>query len=248
MKILVCISHVPDTTSKINFTENDTKFDTNGVQFVINPNDEFGLTRAMWFKEKQGANVTVINVGGADTEPTLRKALAIGADAAIRVNTEATDGFLVAKQLAKVIEDGGYDLVIAGRESIDYNGGMVPGIVAGLTNANFVNNCISLEIDGTNATAIREIDGGKETVSTVLPLVIGGQKGLVQESDLRIPNMRGIMMARKKPLTIIDPIDAIAGTTSVSFEKPIPKGAVTLVSPDNLDELINLLHNEAKVI
>ena len=248
MKILVCISHVPDTTSKINFTENDTKFDTNGVQFVINPNDEFGLTRAMWFKEKQGANVTVINVGGADTEPTLRKALAIGADAAIRVNTEATDGFLVAKQLAKVIEDGGYDLEIAGRESIDYNGGMVPGIVAGLTNANFVNNCISLEIDGTNATAIREIDGGKETVSTVLPLVIGGQKGLVQESDLRIPNMRGIMMARKKPLTIIDPIDAIAGTTSVSFEKPIPKGAVTLVSPDNLDELINLLHNEAKVI
>jgi electron transfer flavoprotein beta subunit len=248
MNILVCISHVPDTTSKINFTEDNTKFDTNGVQFVINPNDEFGLTRAMWFKEKQGANVTVVNVGGAETEPTLRKALAIGADAAIRVNTVATDGFSVAQQLSQVIADGGFDLVIAGRESIDYNGGMVPGMVAGLTNANFVNNCIGLEIDGTTAKAVREIDGGKETVTTSLPLVIGGQKGLVEESDLRIPNMRGIMMARKKPLTVVEPTSTNAETTSVSFEKPAAKGAVTLVSSDNLDELVNLLHNEAKVI
>jgi electron transfer flavoprotein beta subunit len=248
MNILVCISHVPDTTSKINFTEDNTKFDTNGVQFVINPNDEFGLTRAMWFKEKQGANVTVVNVGGAETEPTLRKALAIGADAAIRVNTVATDGFSVAQQLSQVINDGGFDLVIAGRESIDYNGGMVPGMVAGLTNANFVNNCISLEVDGTTAKAVREIDGGKETVTTSLPLVIGGQKGLVEESDLRIPNMRGIMMARKKPLTVVEPTSTNAETTSVSFEKPAAKGAVTLVSSDNLDELVNLLHNEAKVI
>ena len=248
MKILVCISHVPDTTSKINFSEDDTKFDTNGVQFVINPNDEFGLTRAMWFKEKQGAHVTVVNVGSAETEPTLRKALAIGADAAIRVNTAASDGFSVAKQLANVVKDGAYDLVIAGRESIDYNGGMVPGMIAGLTNANFVNNCIGLEVDGTSAQVVREIDGGKETVSTALPLVIGGQKGLVEESDLRIPNMRGIMMARQKPLTVVDPIDASAETTSVKFEKPAPKGAVKLVSADNLDELVNLLHNEAKVI
>lgn len=248
MKILVCISHVPDTTSKINFTEGDTKFDTNGVQFVINPNDEFGLTRAMWFKEKQGASIDVVNVGGPETEPTLRKALAIGADAAIRVNTTATDGYAVAKQLANVVKNGSYDLVIAGRESIDYNGGMVPGMLAALTNSNFVTNCIGLEIDGTNVKAVREIDGGKENVSTSLPLVIGGQKGLVQESDLRIPNMRGIMMARQKPLTVVDPIDASAETTSVKFEKPAPKGAITLVSPDNLDELINLLHNEAKVI
>lgn len=248
MKILVCISHVPDTTSKINFTDGDTKFDTNGVQFVINPNDEFGLTRAMWFKEKQGANVTVVNVGGPETEPTLRKALAIGADAAIRVNMPATDGFSVAKQLANVVKEGGYDLVIAGRESIDYNGGMVPGMIAGLTQVNFVNKCIGLEVEGTTAKAIREIDGGKETVSTSLPLVIGGQKGLVEESDLRIPNMRGIMMARQKPLTVIEPVEANPETTSVSFEKLAPKGAVTLVSPDNLDELVNLLHNEAKVI
>ncbi len=248
MKILVCISHVPDTTSKINFTDDNTKFDTNGVQYVINPNDEFGLTRAMWFKEKQGAEVTVVNVGGAETEPTLRKALAIGADAAIRVNVAATDGFSVAKQLAKVVQDGGYDLIIAGRESIDYNGGMVPGMIAGLTNSSFVNNCISLEVDGTSAKVVREIDGGKETVSTTLPLIVGGQKGIVQEADLRIPNMRGIMMARQKPLTVLEPISIEPETASVKFEKPVPKGAVKLVSPDNLDELINLLHNEAKVI
>ncbi|WP_027125754.1 electron transfer flavoprotein subunit beta/FixA family protein [Gelidibacter mesophilus] len=248
MKILVCISHVPDTTSKINFTDDNTKFDTNGVQFVINPNDEFGLTRAMWFKEKQGATVDVVNVGGPETEPTLRKALAIGADSAIRVNTPATDGFAVAKQLANVVKDGGYDLVIAGRESIDYNGGMVPGMLAELIDANFVTNCISLEVDGTNAKAVREIDGGKETVSTSLPLVIGGQKGLVEESDLRIPNMRGIMQARQKPLKVLGPVDATKETTTVKFEKPEPKGAVTMVSPDNLDELVSLLHNEAKVI
>lgn len=248
MKILVCISHVPDTTSKINFTEGDTKFDTNGVQFVINPNDEFGLTRAMWFKEKQGASVDVVNVGGAETEPTLRKALAIGADTAIRVNTPATDGYQVAKELAKVVNDGGYDLVIAGRESIDYNGGMVPGMLAGILEANFINNCISLEIDGTNAKAVREIDGGKETLSTSLPLVIGGQKGLVEESDLRIPNMRGIMQARKKPLNVVEPAETSVKTEVVKFEKPAPKGDVKLIDPDNLDELINLLHNEAKAI
>ncbi len=248
MKILVCISHVPDTTSKINFSDGDTKFDTNGVQFVINPNDEFGLTRAMWFKEKQGASVDVVNVGGPETEPTLRKALAIGADAAIRVNTVATDGFSVAKQLANVVSNGNYDLVIAGRESLDYNGGIVPGMVAAMTNANFVNNCIGLEVEGNTATVSREIDGGKEVVSTTLPLVIGGQKGLVEESDLRIPNMRGIMMARKKPLTLVDPVEASTETNSVKFGKPAPKGAVKLVDADNLDELVNLLHNEAKVI
>jgi len=248
MKILVCISHVPDTTSKINFTENDTKFDTNGVQYVINPNDEFGLTRAMWFKEKQGASVDVVNVGGKETEPTLRKALAIGADNAIRVDVEAKDGFQVAKELAKVVKDGGYDLVIAGRESIDYNGGMVPGMLAELIDANFVTNCISLEIDGSNAKAVREIDGGKETVSTSLPLVIAGQKGLVEENDLRIPNMRGIMTARTKPLNVVEAASAETETSSLSFEKPAPKGAVKLVDADNLDELVNLLHNEAKVI
>lgn len=248
MKILVCISHVPDTTSKINFTNSDSEFDTNGVQFVINPNDEFGLTRAIWFQEQQGANVTVVNVGGPETEATLRKALAIGANEAIRVNANPTDGFFVAKQLAEVIKSGNYDLVIAGKESLDYNGGMVPGMIAGLTNSNFVNSCISLTVDGNNVKAVREIDGGKETVATTLPLIIGGQKGLVEEKDLRIPNMRGIMTARTKALTILEPVAADSNTKAVKFEKPAPKSAVKLISPDNLDELINLLHNEAKVI
>jgi electron transfer flavoprotein beta subunit len=248
MKILVCISHVPDTTSKINFTNGDSEFDTNGVQYVINPNDEFGLTRAIWFQEKQGATVTVVNVGGPETEPTLRKALAIGANEAIRVNAAPTDGFFVAKQLADVIKNGGYDLVIAGKESLDYNGGMVPGMISGILGYNFINSCTSLTVDGSAVTAIREIDGGKETVSTSLPLIIGGQKGLVEEKDLRIPNMRGIMTARSKALTIVEPIDAPVNTKAVKFEKPAPRSAVHLISSENLDELIDLLHNEAKVI
>jgi electron transfer flavoprotein beta subunit len=248
MKILVCISHVPDTTSKINFINGDSEFDTNGVQYVINPNDEFGLTRAIWFQEQQGANVTVVNVGGPETEPTLRKALAIGANEAIRINAEATDGFFVAKQLAEVIKTGSYDLIIAGKESLDYNGGMVPGMIAGILGINFVNSCTELTIDGTSAKASREIDGGKEIVATSLPLIVGGQKGLVEEKDLRIPNMRGIMTARTKVLTILEPVGAVNATKAIKFEKPAAKSAVKLVSADNLDELINLLHNEAKVI
>ncbi|CAN1527069.1 FixA Electron transfer flavoprotein, beta subunit [Flavobacteriaceae bacterium] len=248
MKILVCISHVPDTTSKINFTNGDSEFDSNGVQFVINPNDEFGLTRAIWFQEQQGATVTVVNVGGPETEPTLRKALAIGANEAIRINANPTDGLFVAKQLAEVIKNGGYDLIIAGKESLDYNGGMVPGMAAGLLGYNFLNSCVSLTVEGNSATASREIDGGKETVSTSLPLIIGGQKGLVEEKDLRIPNMRGIMTARTKVLTILGPVAASSETKAIKFEKPAPRSAVKLVSADNLDELINLLHNEAKVI
>jgi electron transfer flavoprotein beta subunit len=248
MKILVCISHVPDTTSKINFTNNDSEFDTNGVQFVINPNDEFGLTRAIWFQEQQGATVTVVNVGGTDTEPTLRKALAIGANEAIRINATPIDGYFVAQQLAEVVKTGGYDLIIAGKESLDYNGGMVPGMLAGLLGYNFLNSCVSLTVDGTEVKAAREIDGGKETTNTTLPLIIGGQKGLVEEKDLRIPNMRGIMTARTKVLTILEPIVATIETKAVKFEKPAPKSAVKLVSADNLDELIHLLHTEAKVI
>lgn len=248
MKILVCISHVPDTTSKINFINGDSEFDTNGVQFVINPNDEFGLTRAIWFQEQQDSTVTVVNVGGPDTEPTLRKALAIGANEAIRINAIPTDGYFVAKQLAEVIKNGSFDVVIAGKESLDYNGGMVPGMLAGLLSFNFLNSCVGLTIDGNSVVATREIDGGKETVNTTLPLIIGGQKGLVEEKDLRIPNMRGIMTARTKVLTILEPIQAENNTKAVKFEKPAPKSAVKLVSADNLDELINLLHNEAKVI
>ena len=248
MKILVCISHVPDTTSKINFSDNDTKFDKTGVQFVINPLDEFVLTRAMWFKEKQGASVTVVTVGDASVEPTLRKALAIGADDAIRVDAEPADGFYVARQLAEVVNSGGYELVLAGKESIDYNGGMVPGMLAELCGFSFVNACIGMEVTGDSVVAQREIDGGKETLEGNLPMVVAGQKGVVEETDLRIPNMRGIMMARKKPLQVIAPVDSSVSTDTLKYEKPQAKGACKMIEAANLDELIDLLHNEAKVI
>ena len=248
MNILVCVSHVPDTTSKINFVENDTQFDTNGVQFVINPNDEFGLTRAIWFKEKQGAQVHVIHVGTATADPTLRKCLAIGADKAYRIDTPATDGMAVAKELAAFVADNPYDIIIAGRESIDYNGAMVPGMLAALLDIAFVPNCVGLEVDGNNAIAEREIDGGREKLKATLPLVVGSQKGLVEESDLKIPNMRGIMQARQKPLEVITPKGFENITKVVLFEKPAPKADVKLVPADDIDLLIELLQKEANVI
>ena len=248
MNILVCVSHVPDTTSKINFVENDTQFDTNGVQFVINPNDEFGLTRAIWFKEKQGVQVHVIHVGTATADPTLRKCLAIGADKAYRIDTPATDGMAVAKELAAFVADNPYDIIIAGRESIDYNGAMVPGMLAALLDIAFVPNCVGLEVDGNNAIAEREIDGGREKLKATLPMVVGGQKGLVEESDLKIPNMRGIMQARQKPLEVISPKGFENITKVVLFEKPAPKADVKLVPADDIDLLVELLQKEANVI
>ena len=248
MKILVCISCVPDTTSKINFTNNDTDFDTNGVQFVINPNDEFGLTRAMWFKEKNNASIDVINVGEQSNETVLRKALAIGADRAIRIDSKAVDSYQVAKNISNFIKEKSYDLIIAGRESIDYNGSMVPGMISEILNINFITNCVSLEINGSNATAKREIEGGVETLTCELPLIIGGQKGLVEESDLKIPNMRGIMQARQKPLDVIAPDQSESKTETHKFYRPEEKKEIKMVDPNNLDKLIDLLHNEAKVI
>lgn len=248
MKVLVCISHVPDTTAKINFTADQKAFDKNGVSFVINPYDEFGLTRAVWLQEKQGATVTVVNVGTAETEPTLRKALAIGANDAIRVNAEPTDAFFVAKQIAHIVEENGYDLVIAGRESIDYNGSQVPGMLAAMLKWPFVNACVGLDVQNAKVEVIREIDGGKETSVVPMPAVIAGQKGLVEEKDLKIPNMRGIMQARTKPLNVVDPVDAEVKTESVHYEKPEPKGDCKMIDADNVQELVDLLHNEAKVI
>ena len=225
-----------------------SKFDKNGVQFVINPNDEFGLTRAIWFKEKNNATVDVINVGMQETESTLRKALAIGADKAIRINIEPNDSSVVAKSIADFVKENNYDLIIAGRESIDYNGGMVPGMISELTNINFIDKCIELNISGNSVEASREIDGGKENISTSLPLIIGGQKGLVEENDLRIPNMRGIMMARKKELMVIEANKYSETLQTNSFEKPKAKGEVTLVSSDEVEKLVELLHNEAKAL
>ena len=248
MKILVCISHVPDTTSKIAFKNDDKEFDDAGVTFVINPYDEFGLTKAMHIKESVGASITVLNVGPASTESSLRKALAIGADDAIRINTDPTDAACVAKLIAEHAKNQNYDLIITGRESIDYNGGAVPGMLAAHLNIPFVNACIGLELNESNATLTREIDGGKETLQGQLPLLIAGQKGLVEEKDLRIPAMRGIMMARKKPLTVIEASEIEKQTEIVKHQHPAQKSACTMIGSDEVERLVELLHTEAKVI
>ena len=248
MNILVCISNVPDTTSKINFVDNDSKFDSNGVQYIINPNDEFGLTKAVWMKESNGANVTVLTVGELSAETILRKCLAIGADKAIRIDCEASDAYSVAREIEAHCQTINYDLIICGRESIDYNGGLVPGLLAGFLDYNFVTNCVSLEINNTKATCAREISGGTEISECEIPLVIGSQKGLVEESDLIIPNMRGIMMARQKPLEVIQAKNINAKIKDKKFHKPEAKSEVKLVKPDELDKLIDYLENEAKVI
>lgn len=248
MKILVCISSVPDTTSKINFTPDNCKFDPTGVQFIINPNDEFCLTKAILLKEKLGATITLINVGTAETEPILRKAYAIGADDIIRIDATPTDALMVATEIAKVAKEGAYDLIICGKESLDYNGGMVGGYLAALLDLPFINKCIGLEIEGNSVTAAREVEGGKELLSASLPLVIAGQKGLTQEKDLRIPNMRNLMAARTKAIDVRVAEAASKGTTIVGFEKMPAKQPVKMIAADDLDTLINLLENEAKVI
>ena len=248
MKILVCISSVPDTTSKINFTPDNCKFDPTGVQFIINPNDEFCLTKAILLKEKLGATITLINVGTAETEPILRKAYAIGADDIIRIDTPPTDALMVATEIAKVAKEGAYDLIICGKESLDYNGGMVGGYLAALLDLPFINKCIGLEIEGNSVTAAREVEGGKELLSASLPLVIAGQKGLTQEKDLRIPNMRNLMAARTKAIDVRAAEGTSKGTTIVGFEKMPAKQPVKMIAADDLDTLINLLENEAKVI
>lgn len=245
MRILVCITHVPDTTSKISFTENNTKFDTNGVQFIIGPYDDYALARAVELKESDNASVTVLNVGGAETEPTIRKALAIGADEAIRINAEPTDSFFVAKQIAAVAKDGNYDLILMGRESIDFNGGQVHGMVGELLDLPSVSPVMKLEIEGSKAKISREIEGGKETLEINLPFVAGCQEPI---AEWKIPNMRGIMSARTKPLNVIEPTELEKKTAVQSFELPAAKGAVKMIDPDDVSALVDLLKNEAKVI
>ena len=248
MNIVVCISSVPDTTAKINFTDNNCKFDANGVQFVINPYDEFGLTKAVMLKEKMGGKVTVITVGDITVEPIIRKALAIGADEAFRINTIPKDSFSTAIEIANHLKNNPADLIITGRESIDYNGGSVGGMIAEMLDLPFINACNGLDISENAAEISREIDGGKEKLSVELPIVIGGQKGLVQESELRIPNMRGIMQSRTKPLQVIESSNSDILTTSIDFEKPAQKKDCKLISSENVADLVSLLQNEAKVI
>lgn len=222
--------------------------DNTGITFIINPYDEFGLTRAIWLQEQQGAKVTVATVGEASVEPMLRKTLALGADEAIRVDVKPEDSHQVARELAAVVKDGEYDLVIAGRESIDYNGGAVPGFLAALLDWPFVNSCIALKVEGQRASAAREIEGGSEHLTLPLPAVIAGQKGLVEEKDLKIANVRGIMAARKKPLHVREPLGIPTDVQAAGFEKPTSKSEVTMIDKDNLDDLIERLHREAKVI
>ncbi|MCX7637870.1 MAG: electron transfer flavoprotein subunit beta/FixA family protein, partial [Cyclobacteriaceae bacterium] len=223
MKILVCISHVPDTTSRINFTDNNTRFDTTGVQFIVGPYDDYALARAVELKESLGASVTVLNVGTADTEPTLRKALAIGADDAIRVNAQPVDSYFVAAQIAAQAREGNYDLILMGRESIDYNGGVVHAMVGELLGMPSVSPVMKLDIEGGIAKMAREIEGGKEYLEAPLPLVLGCQEPI---AEWKIPNMRGIMSARTKPLKVVEAVPADSGVQLKQYELPPPKGAV----------------------
>lgn len=245
MKILVCMSVVPDTTTKVTFTDNNTKFNTAGVQYIINPYDELSLTRALELTEAQGGTVSVIHVGLSDSEASIRKALAIGAHDAIRINTEPVDATLVAQEIAQWASTQEFDIILCGRESIDYNSGLVGGLIAGHLGYPYINVVTKIEVNGTEVDAVRDIDGGKESVKTQLPLVASAQKDLTEP---RIPNMRGIMAARSKPLQVIEANAGAALGKHQSFELPPAKGAVKLINPENAGDLIQILHQEAKII
>jgi len=245
MKILVCITHVPDTTSKIQFTANNTKLDTAGVQFIIGPYDDYALARAVELRDQTGGTLTAVNVGEAETEPTLRKALAIGADDAIRVNSFPKDSYFVAKQLAHIAKEGSYDLILMGRESIDFNGGMVHGMVGELLGIPSFSPVMKLDVEGKRVTMAREIEGGKEYVEAQLPLIAGCQEPI---AEWKIPNMRGIMSARTKPLTVVQPVSLETQAEAASFQLPAAKGSVKLIDKDQVGELVRLLKVEAKVL
>jgi electron transfer flavoprotein beta subunit len=245
MKILVCISNVPDTTTKITFTDNNTQFNTNGVQFILNPYDEIALARAIELTDGGNGSVTVINVGEINTEPTIRKALAIGATDAVRINVKPHDAWFVASQIAHYIKANPYDLILTGRESIDYNGSKVAGMLGELLDLPSVSIIKKLELNGDNATVEREIEGGKEVLTIPLPFVAGTAEGVAEP---KIPNMRGIMSARTKPLIVIEPVSVKTFSEVISYETPAPRGQVKLVAADTPAKLVDLLHSEARVI
>jgi electron transfer flavoprotein beta subunit len=248
MKILVCISKTPDTTAKVAFKNGNTQFEENGVQWIINPYDEwYALVRAIELKEKDASAVLhLISVGGADAEPIIRKALALGGDEAIRVNaTDLHDSFYVASQIAEVARSGGYDLIFTGKETIDYNGSSIGGMVAELLDLPYVSLATKFELNGSSASITREIEGGEEVNEVPLPVVVSCQKGM---AEARIPNMRGIMAARTKPLKVVEPVAVDALTCVSSFELPPLKAGVKLIDATNVAELVRLLHEEAKVI
>lgn len=246
MKILVCISKTPDTTAKIAFADNNTKFASDGVQWIINPYDEwYALVRAIELKEADATTaIHLVSVGGADCEPIIRKALALGGDEAIRVNTENADSYNIATQIAAIAREGGYDLILTGKETIDYNGSSIGGMLAEMLDMPYISHASKLDISGSNAIAVREIEGGEETNQVQLPVVISCQKGMAEQ---RIPNMKGIMGARTKPLKVTEPVSAETLTSIVSYDLPPAKAGVKLVPADNPEELVRLLHEEAKV-
>ena len=245
MKILVCVTSVPDTTTRITFTDNDTQLNKAGVTFITGPYDDYALARAVELKEKLGATVTVLNVGEADTEPVIRKCLAIGADDAIRVNIPPTGAYFVAGQIAAIAKENNYDLILMGRESIDYNGGQVHGIVGEMLGIPSISPVMLLDIEGNTARITREIEGGKEELEAKLPLVLGCQEPI---AEWKIPSMRGIMSARTKPLKIVEPNGTDKLTTVDHYELPPPRGAVKMIPADQAEMLIQLLRTEAKVI
>jgi electron transfer flavoprotein beta subunit len=246
MKILVCISNVPDTTTKISFSSDNVSFNAAGVQFVINPYDEwYALVRALELKETLGGNVTIIHVGGADSEATIRKGLAIGADDAVRIDAEPNDAFAVAEQISAYAKDKGFDLIMAGKETINYNGSMVGAMIAELMGLPFISLATKLDISGTTATVEHDIDGGTEVVECPLPLVLSANKGM---AEARIPNMRGIMAARTKPLQVIPAVATEKLTSIASYELAKGRTACKFIDAAHPEQLIELLHTEAKVI
>jgi len=249
MKILVCISNVPDTTTKIRFAEGNAAIDTAGIQWVINPWDELSLTRALELKDDAASgvkSVTVVHVGPASSEPTIRKALAIGADDAIRVNADASDAWYVAAQIAEVVKKEQFDIIFCGIESSDYNGSAVGGMVSEFLGIPSVSAVSGIKFENGQPVITREIDGGKEVVSVPVPFVAVVQKGIAKEP--RIAAMRGIMMARTKPVKLIEPVAVEPLTQIVGFEKPTPRAACRFIDAENASQLIDLLMNEAKVI
>ena len=245
MKILVCVNNVPDTTTKITFTDNNTQFNTNGVQFILNPYDEIALSRAIELTDGGKGTVTVINVGDVSTEATIRKALAIGATDAVRINAKPHDAWFVAYQIAQYVKANPFDLILTGRESIDYNGSKVAGMLGELLDLPSVSIIKKLDAGDSEATVEREIEGGKEILTIPYPFVAGTAEGVAEP---KIPNMRGIMSARTKPLTVVEPVEVKTFSEIISYETPVPRGQVTLVPADDTAKLVELLHAEARVI
>ena len=246
MKILVCISKVPDTTAKISFTDNNTAFNASGVQFIMNPYDEwYALVRAVELTENGKGETVVVNVGPADNDSIIRKALAIGADSAVRIDADPLSSDLVAQEIANYARDKGFDLILTGKETIDYNGSELGAMIAELLDQPYVSYASKLDVDGTTVSIKRDIEGGVENLEVDLPLVVSASKGMAEQ---RIPNMRGIMMAKKKPLEVVAASASGSKVEVVNYALPPEKGSVHLVDPDNMDELVRLLHEEAKVI